>query len=175
MSKTLIETIELGSNSASITFSGISDEYDDLLLVTYIRTDYSGVDDSVAVKPNNSSANFTATFLNGANTSTSSGTRTNFDSQLGNGATATANTFSSGELYISNYTASQPKSMSAYSVNETDNAGAAAMRIYDILWNDTTAITSLVIEPINGTILSAGSTVSLYGITAGGDGTVSTT
>jgi hypothetical protein len=41
------------------------------------------------------------------------------------------------------------------------------------LWNDTTAITSLTLVPAAGSFI-AGSTVSLYKVTKGSDGIVTT-
>ena len=166
-----IETIELGSSQAGITFSSISADYDDLVLVFAIRSDDNGF---AALNINSSTSNFTGVALAGNGSSASSFSRT--DSFFGyiNNVNQTANTFSSGQVYISNYTASSAKSISIDVVDESNATGADQV-IYAGLWNQTAAITSVGIEPLSGGVnFVAGSVVSLFGITAGGDGTVTT-
>jgi len=165
-----IETIELASSAASITFSSIPQDYTDLVLAFAIRSDDNGF---AALNINSSTSNFTGIGLQGNGSSASSFSRT--DSFFGyiQATTDTANTFGNGQIYISNYTASAAKSISIDVVTE-NNATGANQVIYAGLWNQTAAINSVGIEPLSaGVDFVAGSTISLYGITAGGSGTVS--
>jgi hypothetical protein len=76
----------------------------------------------------------------------------------------TSNVFSSGEVYIPSYTASQNKPISIFNVEE-DNATYATAQAFAGLFSDTTAITSLTLQ--NGTSTDqfvSGSSFYLYGI-----------
>jgi hypothetical protein len=76
----------------------------------------------------------------------------------------TANTFSNGQLYISNYASSANKSMSVDSV--TENNGTVAQSVLQaISWAQTAAITSLGVNARSGN-LAEYSSASLYMVTA---------
>ena len=171
MSMTLIEHIEVGSGGATeVEFTSIPQTYTDLYLLCSARTDSGYLDDGITVKPNSATTNYSARILLGSGTAAASSTRTNFDLSLAPGASATSNTFSSTAIYFPNYASSNNKSMSSDSVIE-NNATATQMRIYAALWSDTAAITSLLLESLLGTNILQYSTFTLYGITAGSDGT----
>ena len=86
-----------------------------------------------------------------------------------NGA-ATANTFSNVELYFTNPTSTtQHKSISLDLVNE-NNATATIHLIGATTYASNTAISSIGFVPLSGDV-EEGSTFTLYGITAGSDGT----
>ena len=170
MSMTVIEHIEVGSGGQTeVEFTSIPQTYTDLYLLCSARTDSAYLDDGITVKPNSATTGYSTRFLAGSGSSASSGTRTNFDLSLAP-STATANTFSSTAIYFPNYTSSEYKSMSSDSVIE-NNATATGMRLYAALWSDTAAITSLLLESLLGTNILEYSTFTLYGITAGSDGT----
>jgi len=174
MSLTHIETIELGSSQASITFSSIPQDYDDLVLVHSIRTARNNnVRDQLVLSLNGSGSNFSVIKLDG--NGSSAGSQSYAVGRFAQVSTtnATSNTFGNGSLYISNYTASQNKSFSADSVSE-DNGSTAYQSIYAGLWSNTSAVTSLSFVSADAFDLLSGSTASLYGVTAGGDGTVTT-
>ena len=175
MSLTHIETIELTSSQANITFSSIPQDYDDLIVKLSLRTDRSGATDPIEVRPNGSTTNGSSVYLYGNGSITASST---YASDLviarANGNTSTSNTFGNTNIYASGYTSSSAKSFSSDMVTE-NNATQADQYIFAGLWSSTAAITSLVlISSFTGSNFMAGSTVSLYGVTAGGDGTVTT-
>jgi hypothetical protein len=166
---TLIEHIEVGSGgAASITFSSIPATYTDLYVVVSGRTTQVNVADNPRIYPNSSSSNLTYRYLRGSGTNAASGT-----TYLGfvNADSSTSNTFGNWEFYIPNYASSNAKSISSNSVSE-NNATAAYSAISAILWDDTTAINALQILPqAGGYDWMQYSSFTLYGITAGSDGT----
>ena len=88
-----------------------------------------------------------------------------------NKSTYTANTFGNSVIYIANYAGSTYKSFSKDSITE-NNATAADQGVGAGLWSNTAAITSLSLTVTSNMV--AGSTFSLYGITKGSDGIVTT-
>jgi hypothetical protein len=68
----------------------------------------------------------------------------------GNGSTSTASTFSNAEIYIPNYTSSNPKAISSAGVQE-NNSAAAWIMLTSSLWNPTSN------APVTSITLTAGS------------------
>jgi hypothetical protein len=165
----LLGKITLTADASSVTFSTLpTTGYVDLKIVYSTRvsaganpahTDY--------IKFNNSSANFSHRNLQGAGSGTPT---TNTDTigivSLNNGPAATASTFSSAELYISNYRSSAYKSFTVDSITE-NNATTAYIQPLAGLWSNTAAITEINIDPDSGNFVT-GTTFSLYGLTASG-------
>ena len=85
---------------------------------------------------------------------------------------STASTFGNAIIYVSNYAGSTNKSVSIDSVTE-NNSTAAFQAITAALWADTAAITSVKATAKTGN-LDVGTTISLYKITKGSDGIVTT-
>jgi hypothetical protein len=172
MKKTLIERIEVGSGgAASIEFTSIPDTYTDLFLVFTGRSSrVSPTTDDVVVQLNSDATNQQTRWLWGSGSSTLSATDT--QPLIGEYPTSTytANTFGSYQVYIPNYTSSNPKSFSAEGVGE-NNATAAYQLIAAGLYNDTDAITSILIKTGSASNLEQYSSASLYGVTSGSDGT----
>ena len=171
-----IETIELTASQSSITFSPIPQDYDDLIILVSARSDRSGEAEDVAYMTfNSSTSNYSTLSLEGTGSTVSSdtagGESSRFDRLDIPGPLMTSNTFGNISLYVSNYTQAQAKSISA-DVVEENNATFARQRLNAYLWNDTSAITSITFNAISNFV--TGTTVSLYGISAGGDGTVTT-
>ena len=172
MKKTLIERIEVGSGgAASITFSAISQDYDDLLLVVSGRSSDAAARTNLILKPNGTSNNTRDRRLIGFDSdqeeSSSDASEINLSIPAGG---ATADVFGSIQVYIPNYTASVAKSISAESVSENNSGGSYLLMLTAGLFDDTTAITSLEIDPQAGNFVEF-SSATLYGITAGSDGT----
>ena len=162
----LIETKTLASAAASIEFTSIPQDGTDLVAVISARN--STTESVGLISFNGSTTGRTFRYLLGTGSSPSSGT---FD---GYGFTTalssyTANTFSNSQVYIPNYTGSTNKSYSLDDVTE-NNATAAFMLIGAGLWSNTSAITSVTFTASTGNLV-AGSTISLYKITKGSDGT----
>ena len=169
---TLIASNTLGSSAASVTFSAIPNTFTDLVLKFSVRsTGGSNTFDHINVTFNGDTAsNYSRTYLNGNGAAAASGRSTSASLfgmlQAADGATATSNTFSNGELYIPSYTASQNKPVSQDSAQET-NATTAYRVVNAGLWRNTSAITSIELA-VGGsggsTDFVSGSSFFLYGI-----------
>jgi hypothetical protein len=157
----LLEKITVGAAGASsVTFSSIPQTgYTDLVLKASVR--FTGGTDWFYGSFNGSSANFTLKYLQGNGSTAFSGTITNHFG-LGGKNTYTANTFSSTDIYIPNYTSSSFKSISTETVQE-NNTATVATHFHAQLWSDTSAITSITLAP-SGDSFDANTTFYLYGV-----------
>jgi len=164
-----IETVTVGSGGqASITFSSIAADYTDLKLLVSGRC--STTDTTATIAYNTGGTYTRRTLLGSGSAATSNTSAVDFRiSQSGD----TASTFGNCEIYIPNYAGSTTKSYSVNSINE-NNATAAFQAITAGLWNQTAAITSIVLTPGSGNFAEH-STATLYGILAGSDGTTTVT
>ena len=155
------------AGASSVTFSNIPQTgYTDLKVVCSTRTVSAATIDNLVVKPNGATANQTVRRLQGTGAAAASSTDTSFP-PANNGATSTASTFSSTEIYIPNYTSSNYKSLSIDSVQE-DNTTTAYAQLWAGLWSNVTAISSLVISTSSASNFSQYSSFYLYGISASG-------
>jgi hypothetical protein len=174
MTMTLIETKTLGTAAASIEFTSIPQTFTDLVVLVSARGASTSDFPSLLLRFNSNSASYSARFVIGSGTGTSSSTggTTSISIATMPGSAQTANTFGNSICYVPNYTAAVNKSVSIDSVSET-NSAAAFSRLVAGLWSNTAAITSLAIigDSVN---LEINSTVSLYGILKGSDGIVTT-
>ena len=177
MSMTLIEHIELDSAQGSITFTdgGAWSGYTDLLIKLTVRTTDSGTAELLRVQFNSSTSNYSAIQLFGNGSTVNSQNNASAFNAIciasAQGDGPTANTFGSIDIYIPNFASSDHKSLSAEAVVE-NNATSVATGITAGLWSNTDAITSITLIGQTGTTdLKVGSTFTLYGITAGSDGT----
>jgi len=159
----LIAKNVLGSAASSISLSSIPATYDDLLLVTSLRSTRSANADNPKLEFNGSSSNYTRRTLTGDGSSAASSTGTTITFYCP-AATATSDTFSNDSIYIPNYAGSTNKSFSISSTRE-DNATNSVIAAIAGLWSDTSAISSIALSPNTGPNFSAGSSVYLYGIT----------
>jgi hypothetical protein len=165
----LIESKTLATAAASIEFTSIPQDGTDLYLTVSSRTTGAGPD--CFIRPNGSSSNLSGRRLrgNGVNAATATETSAYVENCV---STDTASTFSNNSVYFPNYTSSAFKSMSIDAIRE-NNATDARQAIFAALWSDTAAITSITIVP-SSTNFDVGSTFSLYKITKGSDGIVTT-
>ena len=164
----LLERVEVGeAGASSITFNSIPQTgYTDLKVVCSTRTASAATIDNLVIKPNGATTNQTVIRLQGTGAAATSSTATSFP-PANNGATSTASTFSSTEIYIPNYTSSNYKSLSIDSVQE-DNTTTAYAQLWAGLWSNITAISSLVMSTSSGSNFVQYSTFSLYGLAAVG-------
>ena len=168
MSMTVIEHIEVGSGgAASITFSAIPADYTDLYLVYSLRDTQGGYFGYTNIELNGSASNHTQRRLRGNGSSASAGTNTSFEIAA-NASATTSNTFNNGQIYIPNYTSASVKSASIDFVME-NNVTEGYQQIAGGLYNSTSAVSS--IEIASGGSFVEYSSATLYGITAGSDGT----
>jgi hypothetical protein len=160
-----IQTYTLTSSASSVTFSNIPQNYNDLHIVVSARTDRASVQDIMLLSFNGSTSSFSSRYLEG--NGSSAGVYADQARGFGNacGANATANTFGSTELRISNYASSNSKSWSSDGVNET-NATAAFSSLFAGLWSNAAAITSIALTGNSSNFVS-GSTFTLYGVSNG--------
>jgi hypothetical protein len=170
MTMQLIETKTLGAAAASIEFTSIPQTYTDIVILGSARNTATSVD-TLLFSLNGSTTGFTARFLEGNGASASSGTIARFAANAV-GGTETSNTFSNFQIYIPNYAGSTNKSYSTDTVSE-NNATTALQPLIAGLWSNTAAISSLTLTTNSGD-LAIGTTISLYGITKGSDGIVTT-
>ena len=163
---TLIASNTVGSGGApSVTFSSIPQTgYTDLKIVCSTRLDSASGANFNLVKFNGSSTGFTTKTLEGSGSAANSGNGSTGNAGLDEGTSYTANTFSSTNIYIPNYTSGNYKSYSVETVTE-NNATAAYMEMVAGLWSNTAAITSIQIYPdTGGRNYVQYSTFYLYGI-----------
>lgn len=171
--KKLIERIELDSSAASVTFSSIPQTFTDLVLVCSLRCDHNvGVVNPAKIEFNSITTGYNIVELYGDGSTAFSSASSRFFGGYSTTSLATANTFGNSQVYISNYTSSNGKSASFDGVTE-NNGTEAYQAIAAQLWDNPAAVTSFELTQYTG-IFVAGCTFSLYGITRGGSGTVTT-
>ena len=158
-----IATQTLSAAASTITFSSIPQGYTDLKLVWSSRSTYASADSAAQyLSFNGLNTNFSFRRLRGTGSAADSYTES--ASTLygtADGATATANTFANGELYIPNYAGSTYKSFSVDSVTE-NNATSAIAVMFAFFWSNTSAITSIGLTTDSN--FAQNTTFALYGI-----------
>jgi hypothetical protein len=170
----LLERVELATSVSSVTFNNIPQTgYTDLKIVASCRSNRSDTNNDWAqLTFNNNTSNYNLTMVYGGGTGTpssytqSSGAIPRYAGEI-NGNTATTNVYGNLELYIPNYTLNNYKTYSCDAVSE-NNAVAATRSITAGLWSDTSAISSIKLNPYIGTLFLQYSTFSLYGLAAVG-------
>lgn len=172
MSMKVIEHIELASASASLTFSSIPDTYTDLYVLTSTRSTATGIH-SLYWRFNNDATGYTVRFLRGNGSNVLSGVNTPAYLQAGYNTPAdyTSSTFSNTSLYVPNYLSANPKSVVLDGASENNSTTAFHMLASGI-WDIATdaAITSITLFSESGN-LAQYTSATLFGITAGSDGT----
>jgi hypothetical protein len=169
---TLISSNVLATSAASVTFSDIPSTYTDLVLKVNGRGTDTGNYLSVQLRFNSDTAtNYSRTALfgygPGGSLGSTRGTSLTFTTAMysANSNDATANTFGNAEFYIANYLVSANKPISSFGVAES-NTGQGFIDTTAHLWRNTSAITSITINPFFGGSLNwiTGSSFYLYGI-----------
>ena len=174
MSMTVIEHIEVGAaGAAEIEFASIPQIYTDLQLVFSLRYSAGNNFLNLNVRFNDSSAtDYSQKVLYGTGSSTLSLTSTS-QSEISYvyaaDSAAGVNIFSNSRMTIPNYTSSNAKSVSIDSVTE-NNVTAANQVITAGLWNNSAAISSIQLISFDAYNFVQYSSATLYGITAGSDG-----
>jgi hypothetical protein len=172
----LIESKTLGTAQAAIEFTSIPQDGTDLLLVTSLRSVDGSNGDYGFASFNSSTANFSARYLFGTGSAAFSNAGPGGSGRMiahSMAANDTANTFANSACYIPNYSGATAKSFSVDAVRES-NATGTEMGIVAGLWNNTAAITSITISSFSTANWAAGCIASLYKITKGSDGIVTT-
>ena len=169
MSMTLIETVELASSASSITFSSIPQTYTDLKILCASRGDTTLGNIWEDINLNLNGTIGSAILLFGTGSVADSISPPDISGGFGNQAEATSNTFGNQAIYIPNYKSTTTKSYTIDSIVE-NNATTAFTAILAGTNSTTSAVATIALVPRFGNFV-AGSTFSLYGITAGSDGT----
>jgi len=170
----LIESKTLVTAAASITFTSIPQDGTDLVALCSVRGASAATNDAllVGINGDTSTTNGFSRWFQGTGSGTGTSTGSFAVGGITTGASATANTFGNASIYFPNYTSSIQKSSSSDFVSE-NNDTQAFQRIVAGLSNTTSPITSLTFD-LAGPNLLAGTTISLYKITKGSDGIVTT-
>jgi len=170
----LIESKTLATAAASIEFTSIPQTFTDLVILASGRSERTAGFEDYLITFNGSSANFSWRRLGGQGSGSpySDSSSTNRLGQI-NTDFATANTFGNLTAYIANYTAATNKFVSVDFVTE-NNATQAFQEIHNLVWSNTSAITSFTLTTTNGFNFKIGTIISLYGVLKGSDGIVTT-
>jgi hypothetical protein len=148
-----------GATAASIDFTSIPQTYTDLVVKLSVRPNSA---DSIAIKFNNSTTGYSSKNLEGSGASASSGNSPSSGRYINYAVLTTASTFTSGEVYIPNYTSANYKSALADAVGEA-NATTAYADLNAILWSNTAAINQITLYFVSQSLVQY-STAYLYGV-----------
>jgi len=154
----LIATVTLASNQATIDFTSIPQTFTDICVKLSGRST-SGGNASIYVRPNGSATSVTERNIYGNGTSAISNSSTGF--AWTDGASQTANTFSSSEIYFPNYTGATNKSYSMDSVQENNGTDGQNALVAGLKSN-TAALTSITLATDGSWVTY--STAYLYGV-----------
>ena len=166
----LISTVTVGSGgAATIAFTSIPATYTDLKVVTSFRATGARTEDALLIRFNSDStaANYTIKTLRGNGSAASSENITSgyTGAYVGefNGGTSTTSTFTSGEIYVPNYTSGNQKSFSS-DIGSEGNQTTAYLHLIAGKWSGTTSITDILFIDHNANNFAQYSSASLYGI-----------
>ena len=148
----LISSVTVGAGgAANIQFTSIPATYTDLLVKYSLRGSQSAFRMNINITYNAISSSYSNIYLNGANGSAGSASNATGTSQIYAGeipaATATANTFASGEIYVPNYASSKFKSVSIENAQESNTSSDVFTSLIAGLVSNTETISSLIITP----------------------------
>ena len=148
--------------AATIDFTSIPSTYTDLLVQLSYRSSATGPTDG-KIQFNSNASNFSWRSVYGTGSAAVSANNT-VNNALGQvqGLAATASTFNSTNIYITNYASSNNKSFSVDYVTE-NNATLAYAGLVAGLWSNSAAINAISISLDSGNLVQY-STASLYGI-----------
>lgn len=156
-----IANITLASAAASVTFSGITQQYRDLVLVWNGKMVSSG--DAVRVFLNtDTGSNYSSVWMQGNGSATQSGTESTGGFRVGGvnvGLTTTNSDTITFNLMDYSATDKHKTAITRYSGTDTEVAALAGR------WANNAAVTTLRISGVVGNMAS-GSTFALYGILA---------
>lgn len=164
----LISSNTLTTTASSVTFSAIPSTYTDLVLKGSVRTANASNNGNFLLTFNGDTStvySFTAVYGSGsvAASERASALSNVNEAEVAVGDSATANSFSSYETYIPNYTVSQFKPFSGIGMQERNSATAVYMYSVANLWRNNAAITSITLTA-NGANFMASTSFYLYGI-----------
>jgi hypothetical protein len=156
-----LANVTLGSSSATVTFSSISQLYRDLILVSSVRFSTGGSNGTVEFQFNNDTAsNYSWVYMQGNGSSASSGTGSGGIGVVGQGESSSGSIFGNGIAHIFDYSATDKHK----TVIARGDTPSTVTQGWASRWANTAAVTTLVIRaPYT---FAAGSTFALYGVSA---------
>lgn len=159
-----IASVTVGSGGAStFDFTSIPSTYTDLVVKLSARTDDTGTYGYAYISFNNTTYNSAIRYLQGSGSGVNSASESTGYIGIVDANGATANTFSSNEVYIPNYAGSTNKSFSVDSTEE-HNATTSYMQLMAGLWSNTATINRITIKTAGANKFLQYSTATLYGI-----------
>lgn len=175
--KILRHIVVSGTSTTEIQISNVEQDYTDLVLLAAVRTSRSGSSDGLRIRFGSSGNvdtnvnNYKTTYIQGDGSNDSSGTVTNSKILFGlcPATDNTADQYSNNMAYIYNYTSNSNKTLSMDTIS-----GAGANNYQFIsggIWTSSGAIDTIVVAGDLGNYFIPGSTVTLYGVLKGSDGT----
>jgi hypothetical protein len=164
---TLIASYTVGSGGvAYVEFTSIPNTYTNLVLRSSSRDTSTIAANDGTLTVNGSNANFSRTYYSTAPNGNTSDNQANNNIIYSNTSTNTASFFSNQEIMISDYAKNHFKSFSADIVTTNESASVGWSLIWlAMIWNDTSAITTLRMTPAGASINYAEhTTFYLYGL-----------
>jgi len=155
-----LSSTTLTASASTITISSIPQTYTDLLIKTSMRSTYPGVNVNwTTIRWNNDGSQlYSSLHLFG----TGSTTNRQYPYYI-TGDLATASTFANGEIYISDYSSSTSKAITATGFAENNDANNNSITITAATYTGTSGISSIVFFP-NGGTFDIGCKIDVYGI-----------
>lgn len=152
----LLDSTTLGTSAASVTFSGISQSYRDLIIV--IQGGGSGGGPvSFEILPNGDTANGSSVYMENFNDTAGSGTFTRLlftlDAQD-----------SLSIIQVLDYSATDKHKPFLIRTNNANTATNYSVSAYAGRWASTAAITSIELTDVGGQTFDSGTSFYLYGI-----------
>lgn len=161
---TIATTTVSGTTTQSVTFSGISGSYTDLIVVFNGGTNASASNVDVTFN-NDTGSNYSITYMNGDGASAISARATNQTAIRTNDGGYPSTDYNAVHIFsIMNYANSTAHKALLSRANKASGTGAGVSAVVG-LWRSTSAITSVKIN-VGANCFRDGSTLSLYGITA---------
>jgi hypothetical protein len=177
MTLQLIQTQTLGTAAASVVFTSIPQDATDLMVLCSTRVTGSPVSQLNVQFNSSGGTDYSDRNIEGTG-SGGVGTTGRFNQPVVRitaniGTSFTADTFSNTQIYIPNYTSSVAKSVNFDGMTENNNT-TSYQSIVAGRWNNTAAVTSITFTDQQSGNFVVGSMFSLYKITKGSDGIVTT-
>ena len=169
MSMSVIKHVVVSGNSTTtIVLDNIPQKYSDLLLKLSVRS--GTAQEHVILGFNDSTANFSGRFLTSTNSTAATASYARY---LGNvyPSGSPSDSFNNCSVYIANYRTSNYKTVSSQTAGYRQDQASLIETITAQLWSSADPITSIEIRNEGGSALGDSSSVTLYGIIAGSDGT----
>jgi hypothetical protein len=161
---TPIATQTLGSNQTTVTFSSIPSTYTDLILVVIGNSTQTGTGSNGlrCYFNNDSSTNYSTTYISGDGASVTSGRLTSYTYMTFGSINATSASVPSTSITnINNYSNSSTYKTALTRSNPIDGTDA-----WVNLWRSTAAINRIDITRDGTNQIKAGTTLTIYGIAA---------